>query len=163
MYYPNPMRESLNNAEVNKQLIKSEPYVIYSGFELGRFPKLSALKELRHALESFYQVVILVEDKTFSDDLLDFIRDGSIQQESLAEDIDLDIYQKANMLIETQLVSSLPKEVTHPALLHIRNTFEEETKERVAPRLVKSQLQSWGLEHKRIKAFSRTKLEIEVQ
>ena len=154
------MYQSLNN---NKEVIKSEPYVIYSGFELGRFPKLSALKELRHALESFFQVVILIDDKTFSDDLLDFIRDGVSQPGILAENRDQSIYQKANMLVETKLVSSLPKDVTHPALLHIKNNYEQEINKRVAPRLVRSQVQSWGLEHKRIKAFSRTKLEKEIQ
>jgi|GEM_PF-5422395 len=164
MYYPNPMSQNINNnSEFTKQLIKSEPYVIYSGFELGKYPKVSALKELRYALESFYQVVILVEDKSFSNDLLSFIRDGLIHQEALAEDIDLDIYLKANMLVETKLVSSLPKEASHPALLHIRNIFEQEINQRVAPSLVTKQVQSWGLEHKRIKAFSRTKLEKEIR
>ena len=155
------MQTSLTNK--NKELIRSEPYVIYSGFELGKYPKLNALKELRFALESFYQVVILVDDITFSDDLLNFIQQGVFAEDKVSNEYQKNIFQKANILIENRLVRSLPKDISHPALVHIRNTFEEDINERVAPRLIKSQIKSWGLEHKRIKAFSRTKLEAQVQ
>ena len=156
--YPDMQINISNNDKVaSKELIKSEPYVIYTGFELGKYPKVEALKELRYALESFYQVVILVEDSNFSNELISFIQKGETKDGE-----DLSIYQKANMLVESNLVSSLPKEINHPALLHIRDTFEQDINQRVAPRLVKSQAQSWGLEHKRIKVFSKTKLETEV-
>ena len=140
-----------------KELIKSEPYVIYDGFELGKFPKTNALKELKLALQSFYEVAILVNDQEFSNDLLEYIQQGF-----LSKDQDAEIFQKANLLIDTTLVSSLPENATHPALLHLKNNFENDVSTRVAPKLIQTQVQAWGLKHERIKAFSRVKLEQEV-
>lgn len=154
------MQVSLKNNE--KELIITEPYVIYFGFELGRFPKDDALEELRVALESFYQIVILVDDLQFSKDLLSYIQD-SHKGVRLREGSDLNIFQKASLLIKSNLFSSLPESPNHPALIHIQNSFFDDVTLRVAPRLINSQVESWGLKHKRIRAFSRTKLEKQVR
>ena len=152
------MMPRMRNILGKKNLITTEPYVIYSGFNLGSYPDEFALSELNLALKSHYKVVILIDDTKFSADLLEFIQVGS-----LCDKKDMEIFLKAQMFIKTGLVSSLPKNAKHPALIYLKNTFEKDINARVAPTLVHAQLESWGLKHQRIIAFSKSKLEQQVQ
>ena len=144
---------------MQNQLTNSEPYVLYNGFELGSFPNNEALKELNQALKSHFNIIILIDDTKFSKKLLSFVQNGEV-----VENEDARLYQKAILLIDSKvnLVSSLPKDATHPALLFIKNSFESDINQRVAPELVNSQIENWGLNHPRIKAFSKTMLEQKV-
>lgn len=134
-----------------------EPYVVYQGFVMGRTPNQDALRELQSALLKHEKVYILIDDSDFSERVYNYLRIGRAILEEGEDEI---VLQRACFLSScAELLRSLPKKFSHPALIFIRDNFRSKLNYSISPSLIKTQLQRWGLNHPRI--IGLTKLELE--
>lgn len=140
-----------------------EPYVIYQGFSIGRSPNPIGMAELQEALWSNEKVVIIVDDTSFAERVFSYL---TIGRSCLAADEDETILQRACFLSSfnspSRLICALPKKFSHPALMFIQESFISTVNYSVAPSLVKTQLDRWGINHPRIIPYTRLALEQEV-
>ena len=142
---------------------KLEPYVVYEGFSMGSQPSSSGMSEIQDAIWNNEKVIIIIDDSNFASRVTDYL---TIGRSCLAEGEDETMMQRACFLCSSsspsQLICSLPKKFSHPALMFIQESFVSSINYSIAPSLVKTQLDRWGLAHSRITAFTRLALERKV-
>jgi hypothetical protein len=137
-----------------------EPYVVYQGFTMGRLPTVEALMELQTALCNYDKVYILIDDSCFAERVYNYL---TIGRPGLEADEDETVLQRACFLSSaSELLRSLPKKFSHPALIFIRDNFKSKVDHSIAPSLIKTQLQRWGLSHQRIIGVTKLDLEFKV-
>ena len=138
----------------------NEPYVVYQGFAMGRAPTVEALCELQSALNEHEKIYILIDDTCFSERVYEYLRIG---RSALEKDEDETVLQRACFLSSSsELLRSLPKKFSHPALVYIQENFKFKLNHSIAPSLIKTQLQRWGLSHPRIIGLTKLDLEYKV-